>query len=194
MGSLVCELTLGQLRTADILATKSKSVNSAAIRAATCSPFSHALLMISPNRAIEAIPSGGVMRKELQDLRDQTRDGQGKILVLRHRSLSCEQGRQVASYALRQTGKGYDTLGAGRTAYSTGCNAQKLNPILIKITIVDEYGELTNEAHDKTFYCSELVARAFEQAGAPLSKYRARNVSPGALLKAETLLVVGQLI
>ncbi len=192
MQAPLCNLPFDQLRTADIVLTKSQTFNSRAIQGSTCSTYSHALLMVSPALAVEAVP-GGVDRLNLSDLRKNTKKEHGEILVLRHRSISFTQAMKVAAYTQQQVGKPYDPIGAARSAAMTGCKAAKANPLLLKIALIDELSKLADTAHDKTFYCSELVARAFEVAGAPLSGYKARNVSPGAILKAEALMIVGQI-
>ena len=140
MQAPLCSLPFDQLRTADIVLTKSQTFNSRAIQGSTCSTYSHALLMVSPTLAVEATP--------------------GQI-------------KEITLSALRKDAK--------------------VTPLLLKITLIDELSKLADTAHDKTFYCSELVARAFEVAGAPLSRYKARNVSPGQILKAEALMIVGQI-
>ena len=193
MQAPLCNLPSDQLRTADIVLTKSTTFNSAAIQGATCSPYSHALLMVSPTEAVEAMP-GEIKETSLSNLRDESRRANGQILVLRHRSISFTQAMKVAAYTQQQVGKPYDTIGAARSAAITGCKTAKANPLLLKIALIDELSKLANTAHDKTFYCSELVARAFEIAGVPLSKYKARNVSPGEILRAEALLIVGQIV
>lgn len=81
-------------------------------------------------------------------------------------------------------------LGAARSATATGCAPLRYSALFIFMTLLDEASKLTEAGHDKSFYCSELVARAFEMAGAPLTRHRPRNVSPGALLRAEMLQVV----
>lgn len=193
MQAPLCNLPSDQLRTADIVLTKSQTFNSRAIQGSTCSTYSHALLMVSPTLAVEALPSG-VDRLNLADLRKDAKEQNGEILVLRHRSISFAQAMKVAAYTQQQVGKPYDPIGAARSAAMTGCKAAKVIPPLLQITLIDELSKLTDTAHDKTFYCSELVARAFEIAGAPLSRYKARNVSPGEILKAEALMIVGQII
>lgn len=180
----------GLLRTADILLTASNTANSRIIQRLTCAPVSHALVMVDPIRAMDAMPGAGVKERRLENVVLTN----GLVLVLRHRSISFRQSALVGSFVQSQIGKQYDYSGAARSAATTGCKAVGKLPFGHKIQILDEYGKLSDENHDKTFFCSELIVRAFEVAGAPLSPHRARNASPGAILRADSLCILGRLL
>lgn len=44
--------------------------------------------------------------------------------------------------------------------------------------------------HDSSFFCSELVARAYESVGLRLTKHPAYAVAPGTILESEALKLV----
>lgn len=63
---------------------------------------------------------------------------------------------------------------------------KRLLPATVLIEVADEM--LKNQtAHDSQFYCSELIVRAFETAGLFVTQHPAHAVSPGGLVKSETL-------
>jgi hypothetical protein len=53
---------------------------------------------------------------------------------------------------------------------------------------------LSPEGEDASFMCSELVFRAFEIAGAPLTDKPAHCSSPGMLFRTERLDCLGRLV
>lgn len=173
------------LRTADILLTKSNSGTSKIIQAGTCAPVSHAIVMISPVRAIEAEPLG-VRESSI----DKVLELNDRVMLLRHRTLSLEQSLKVSQFLRQQVGKPYDKIGAARSAASTGCSYSKYTSLGLLLSLVDEAGKLNASGHDRSFYCSELVARAFDYSGAPLTRHKPKHVSPGALLRSEMLQIV----
>lgn len=59
-------------------------------------------------------------------------------------------------------------------------------PATVLIEVADEVLK-DQSAHDSQFYCSELIVRAFEMAGLFVTKYPAYAVSPGGLVKSESL-------
>jgi hypothetical protein len=62
----------------------------------------------------------------------------------------------------------------------------------VLIEVHDELSK-TQPEHDQTFFCSELIVRAFEEAGLHLTKYPAHTVSPGGLVKSERLACVKEI-
>lgn len=87
-----CRYT-GNIRTADILLTKSDSFNSRFIQRATCAPVSHAMVMTSANTAVEALPAG-VVPNSLADVIDDSES----VVLLRHRTLTTQQGLQIVQF------------------------------------------------------------------------------------------------
>ncbi len=59
-------------------------------------------------------------------------------------------------------------------------------PSTVLIEVADDMLKNQTE-HDGQFYCSELIVRAFEVAGLFITKHPAHAVSPGGLVKSETL-------
>lgn len=63
---------------------------------------------------------------------------------------------------------------------------KRLLPSTVLIEVADEVLK-DQVAHDSQFYCSELIVHAFEVAGLFVTKHPAHAVSPGGLVKSETL-------
>lgn len=169
----------------DILVTNSDGLNSAGIRLLTCSPVSHAVLMMDHENAIEAIPDGVKSTKLIDVIR-----GSNEVIVLRHKQISYVQGLGVARYVKSQVGKGYDFIGAARSGFNSGrYGVFKYNPIGMAVQLADSNLNIIS-GHEVTFFCSELVTKAYESVGLKLSSKRPWVTVPGGLLKSDQLEVM----
>jgi len=176
------------LQLADILLSTGGAKASAVIRGATVSRFSHASLYIGEGQIVEAIGSGVT----LQSLRDAMSDDT-LVSVYRRLRMSAEQSRQVVRYVRLQVGKVYDYAGAvggGITSPSGFVLSLFLSPI---VTFGGIAADLYNRANpDAAFYCSELVALAFENAHVPLGS-GAASTTPADISRSHVLNYVGDL-
>jgi hypothetical protein len=64
-----------------------------------------------------------------------------------------------------------------------------------RLIIADEHdAKESPEGEDASFFCSELVFRAFEVAGAPLTKKPAHRMNPHSLFHTHLLAFMGRLV
>ncbi|MEQ9108648.1 MAG: hypothetical protein RLO04_14370 [Limnobacter sp.] len=174
---------LPTIQAADIIVTNSSNLQSRGIQGATCATYSHAILVLNNQDCIEATPQGGVAQRPLGRILSES----SKVDLFRYRGITNFHAQKVCASILQFEGKPYDFRGAVRSAISSGCsNVKRLLPATVLIEVADEV--LKDQAeHDSQFYCSELIVRAFEVAGLFVTKHPAHAVSPGGLVKSETL-------
>lgn len=139
-------MDLSDIRPADIIVTRAKTAGSSFIRIASCSTYSHAILVDYNNMCIEAIPSG-VERVDLSSSLLKA----SYASVYRHRFINEDYAAWACHYANQQVGKSYDKLGAVRSGVDTGCG------ILIEysapgqiVSSVDD--KKTQDEHDSSFF------------------------------------------
>ncbi|CDI02550.1 conserved hypothetical protein [Candidatus Competibacter denitrificans Run_A_D11] len=181
-------LTISDLKPADILLSTGEAKASKVIRGGTMSRYSHAALYIGKSQIIEAIGSGVT----LQSLEDAMSDDT-LVSVYRRLRMSDEQGLQVIRYAKEQIGKKYDYVGAFGGGVTSGPGfliGIFLSPIVIGAGVAaDLYNRMNPEA---AFYCSELVAIAFEKAAVPLGS-GAASTTPADISRSHVLNYIGDL-
>lgn len=149
----------------------------------TCSAYSHAVLVIDSQNCIEATPQGGVSTASVERVVASAT----KVSLYRYRGITSWYAQKVCDSIIQFEGSRYDFRGAVRSAISSGCpNIRRLLPATLLIEILDDSSKKYS-GHDSEFYCSELIVRAFELAGLHLTKHPAHAVSPGGLVKSETL-------
>lgn len=185
-------LSVQSVEVGDIIATASNTDSSKTIRWATNAEFSHAILCLKNGMAIDAMPDGGITKLPLVDkLR-----GASKAVVFRHRSATTEQKELAANWATTQSGKPYDKVGAARVGLQPGSRTFLLRFTRMGhvISVSDELsGVVSDDWHDRSFFCSELIFRAYEVAGASIIPGRAHVAGPGALRKVRTVRCVGHI-
>jgi hypothetical protein len=154
----------------DILLTRvplnlldTSTFNSTAIQAVTGAPFSHAALCIEPGLLIEAIGTG-VCRLAL----GQTGARSNKNVKLLRLNLDVPNGpvfaQRAADFGHQYLSRGYSISGA------VGARISALRK---------DRGDL---------FCSELVARAYLEAGCPLLTGKSPGeIAPGDILKSDVL-------
>lgn len=195
------DVSVADLRMADILLTAGNGRVSKTIRTGTGSRYSHAILYVGDGYIVEAIGEGVVKRQIEKAVEEAT-----LISVYRHKSLSTTQAQAVTRYALRQEAakKKYDAVGAmgagggAPTAKVIGLMFGGVGAIATgAMRGADFYNRMSPET---AFYCSELVALAYEKAGAPLVHKpflefgeSAASTYPGEIGKSHVLELKGQL-
>ena len=190
--NLGMKMSMPTLFAGDIIATMSEGKSSEAIRWATNAPFSHAILCLPFGRAIDAMPGKGVTKARLE----AKLKGAAKAAVFRHRTATKSQCDLATAWAGAQVGKRYDNLGAARVGLGTGSRTEGLKylPPGRLLTVADELsGALANNGHDNSFFCSELIFRAFAVAGVPLIDLPVYSSGPGHLLQTSQLVYMGNL-
>lgn len=171
----------------DILCTTSPTFNSTIIQNATCSRSSHAVLMLEGNKAIEAVPEG-VIETDLFEVMAHS----SSVILLRHKHITYAQGLHITKFAKAQIGKRYDTTGAARAGVKSGCAGLfSMTVPGMLVQLVDTIGKLGKD-EDNTFFCSELVARAYESVGLRLSSKRPWQIIPGGLLRSDQLKAIAR--
>lgn len=184
-------MELSNLKTADILLSTGDATVSKVIRVGTASRFSHAALYAGNHEIIEAIGEGVVRQPIERAISDDT-----LVAVYRRIRMSDAQAKQVVRYAAMQIGKPYDqagAVGAGATS-KTGVILVVFGGTLgIVATGAGVSADIMNRLNpEKSFYCSELVALAFNNAGVSLGSGAASS-TPGDISSAHVLNLVGYL-
>lgn len=181
-------LDLSQVKAADIILTASGSAGSQGIRHTTCSPFSHAILVLEDGKAIEAIPDSGVGRSLLSDALEKST----YAVQYRHKGINEDYALWVCHFAKAQEGKEYDYYGAVRSGASTGCSLTLYTApgFLVRLT----HDVTQKRKHNNQFFCSELIASSFEKAGLPLLNIPSHAVTPGAIAASDKLTLINDLI
>lgn len=179
-------ITSAQMQPADIIVSTATGAVSGTIRAGSMSRFSHAALYIGNGEVVEAIGEG-VVRQSLENaLADDT-----LAVVYRRNGLTSAQAGMVISFASNQTGKKYDYAGVvGASSTTPGGILGRV--IFVPIAIAQDVGNIANMiSPESSFFCSELVLRAFEKASVPISS--SRTSSPGDIPVSHSVKFVGNL-
>lgn len=180
----IIKVEFSQLSKADIIFTTSNHYQSVAIRKATNSIISHTMLVIAQDAIIEAIDPDvrEASWKTALDHAEAT-----VAIVMRRTGLAngADQDKVVAA-ARKFNNLPYDTYGAA----SSGMAGNKRNQILgavgcsligapVCVHIAKQLEEnVKDENADKSFFCSELVSRAFSAAGFPIIEGKATYANP----------------
>ncbi|MDH2432507.1 hypothetical protein QCD60_08010 [Pokkaliibacter sp. MBI-7] len=187
-------LTLGELRLGDVIAVRSQTGGSRMIRATTASPFSHLILYIGNGRSVDAMPKPGVQTDTLYH--KLIRGHYSFAGVFRHKTATAAQLSLATSWAASQEGKAYDNVSAARVGLQPGANTSFLRYSTVgAIVTLKDINDASNSpmGEDASFMCSELVFRAFQIAGIPLSDRPAATIGPGSVLNVHQLYFVGRL-
>lgn len=185
-------LNLADLEVGDIIATSADTKNSRTIRWATNSPYSHAILYDGYGYGIEALPGPGVVKRPIYLSIADT----GSCKVFRHKFADTVARDRAVSWAALQIGRSYDYTGAARVGLQSGSRTRVFHYTTLGFLISLQDVRSANRSdsgHDETFFCSELIARAYEVAGAPIVNRPAAITGPGHFLVTDRLTVVGWL-
>lgn len=203
------KISKDDLQEADILVTKGHTIAARAIQFATRSNFSHAVLYIGnrhgENSVIESVSQGVVINRL-----DTVLSYADMIMVYRHKQIG-NNGQRVSAFALQQAERQikYDLLGALETVLpissfgKAACGLAAVAPIaplgLIKAVagatcgLIGKAAVQNSLAPDGRFFCSELIARAFQTAGLFLCSNSPTQTKPSDIPVSLFLDCVGQL-
>lgn len=185
-----------ELRPADVIVSTTGANVSGGIRVGTGSSVSHSMVYVGSQFVIEAISNGVVKRTLTQALREAT-----LAIALRRRNLQPGARAAVLSHAERLANHGlpYDAIGAagsgtatrrGRLLASAGCG---INLVACGLGAYRVARNASSGQADQAFFCSELVARVFELAGAPITDRRPSFTTPRHVRVSQDLIYVGHL-
>jgi hypothetical protein len=184
-------ITKQDLVAGDIIATRAHTFNSVGVRVATGGRVSHAILYtgrkLDSYRAVDATERGVT-----SDFLFRKLEGVSCAVVFRHHTATPQQRDKACAWADLQASlnKPYDYLSAARVGLITPYT--KVGRLII---MADELDAATSpEGEDASFFCSELVFRAFEVAGAPLTKKPAHRMNPHSLFHTHLLAFMGRLV
>lgn len=186
------EMTIPTLMPGDLVATSTRAKSSYGIRWATNGIFSHVILYLGNGNALDAVPGQGITKDRLKHkLRGAT-----FAVVFRHRTATEEQLEHVREWAALKVNRPYDYSGAFRAGIQPGSKVDQAKLFGIQLLSIgfDELAALISEAgHSQSFYCSELIFRAFQIAGVPLLEKPSRRLGPNQILKSSELVLMGTL-
>ena len=195
------EVKFNQLSKADIIFTTSDAAESIAIRKATNSIISHAILVTEHNKAIEAIAP--LVREDTWEVVLDHAKATVAIVMRRKGLINGSDQDKVVAAARKFKGLPYDYYGAAgsgmfgskrnQIAATLGCSIIPVAAIgcVYASNQIDENAK--DENADKSFFCSELVSRAFSIAGFPIVDGKATNAVPNAVYSSNWLEYVGNL-
>jgi hypothetical protein len=184
------------LRPADIIVSTTAERISTLIRAGTGASVSHCMVYVGGSFIVEAVGSG-VQKRPL----GPALEGATLAIALRRRNLTDSQRRAVVEHADQLALKHlpYDSLGAAGAGLNAG-RGGALGGLACGIWLTAcgfAGGLIVSNAlprnADKAFFCSELGARVFELAGAPVVEGSPSFTAPRHIRTANTLLYVGKL-
>lgn len=189
-------IAVNQLRTADIIVSTTGASVSGVIRTGTGSSVSHSMLYIGNQFVVEAIASGVVKRPLAQAIKDAT-----LAIALRRRNTTEAIRNAVVQHAERYSRRGlpYDEIGAAGsgTATNRGRMLATIGCSLSLLACGAGASAIARNASpgqaDQAFFCSELVARVFELAGAPITDSSPSFTTPRHVRVSSALLYVGHL-
>ena len=188
-------ITVASLRVADIIVSTTDAAVSGVIRGGMGADISHAALFTQPNYVIEAIGEGVIEHTYEIAYQHAT-----LAIALRRRNMTEENKASVVANARQFAGLPYDGVGAAGAGLTTnrGAVIGGAGVLLSPLGSAIGQGAIWNNAReanrDTKFFCSELVARAFELAGVPIVSSAATYTHPRALRVSPELMYVGHLI
>jgi uncharacterized protein YycO len=181
-------LDLSKVQAADIILMMGPSTTSKIIATGTCGTVSHAILVLKNGMCIESIGGSGVGIRKVEPALSTAKTAS----LYRHKWITPDAMTRVCHHAKQNAGKPYDSLGAVRSGFNTGCSPMRYTPVGIFLTIYHE-GEQKG-VHDDKFFCSELVAHAFEKANVPLTARAFHEITPAEIMRSDRLQKVDTLI
>jgi len=185
-------ITKNDLSVSDILLSTGSAGVSAAIRAGSGSRFSHTALYVGNGEIIEAIGQGVVRQPLARAMSDDT-----LVSVYRRIRMSTAQANMVVRYAAMQIGKPYDSAGAAGAGATSFGRGGFITLFVSSIIPIVGYGLIAADINNRlnpeaSFFCSELVALAFDHANVSLGS-GAASTTPGDISSAHVLNFIGNL-
>ena len=168
-------LDLSNVEPADIILTMDDTAISRGIRIASCGPVSHAILVLKNGNCIDATGESGVRIQLLKNVLEDTKSA----TLYRHKWITSDKARLVCHHAQIMQGREYDTFGAIRSGVESGCSFAKKTiggAAIVLAHIIAQKGK-----YDDRFFCSELVAYAFEKCGIPITDQPFHTITPRAI-------------
>lgn len=181
------KMSIPVLRPGDIIATSTESKPSGLIQGVTDSPFSHAILYRGNERAVDSTPDRGTVVDSILEKLANAKFA----AVFRHKSADPAQCELAAKWASLQAGLPYDHIGAARVGLHAAASIHLTRYGYVAVKPPEDSTSI--EDHDLRFFCSELIARAYEIAGAPIIDSPAHLITPGHLLVTNRLVYMGNL-
>ncbi len=192
---MATKVKIDQLRKGDIIVSTTDAAISGAIRVGSGSDFSHTMLYTGNGYVVEAVADGVVHRPWSEASADAT-----LAIDLRRRNMTDGKRDEVVKHALSFKGLDYDAigaLGAGITKRrgsvlwgGVTMNVPGLN-VATKIAVANN---ARDSNRDDAFFCSELVARAYQLAGKSLSTVAPTYMNPREVRMCANLMYIGHLI
>lgn len=162
------------------------------IRAGIGSSVSHSMIYVGGGNVIEAIDKGVVRQPIALSLNQAV-----LAIGLRRRNLTEKQRADVIKYATQYMFRPYDKIGAAGSGTNTGRGSVlagfgcSISLLFCAAGAAAARDNAKPENADKSFFCSELVARVFEMAGAPVVEGAASAATPRHIRVATALLYLG---
>lgn len=181
-------LDISKVQAADIILMMGPSTTSKIIATGTCGSVSHAILVLNNGMCIESIGRSGVGTRKIENALSEAKTAS----LYRHKWITPDATVRVCHHAKQNVGKPYDSFGAVRSGFNTGCKSIRNTIGGIFLTIYHE-GEQKG-VHDDKFFCSELVAHAFEKANVPLTTRAFHEITPAEIMRSNRLKKVATLI
>ena len=151
------------------------------IRLLTVSPVSHAALYLGNDDIAEAVGSGIRTRKMADFIEDES-----TIVAFRHPGVRSEHADTMRSFAHAQAGKKYNVLGvvlqAPFTLQRQYCELP-LVPSLVRDACIRGLAAIQlGVARNDSFFCSQFVLAAYQEAKLPLTTADPLLIIPADLL------------
>ena len=171
------------LQIGDIIVSTTAEFISNAIRGATGSPVSHAMIYTGDGgQVVEAIGDGVVFRPLTEALASAT-----VAVAFRHPDLTQEQKLRIRDFAGQQIDKRYNYWGVVRQArfimHSAVCNL--LSGAAQERCRTFHGRVFLGSGSDDTFFCSQLVLAAYEATGLPLTTAAPNWGTPGDIAELQ---------
>jgi uncharacterized protein YycO len=180
------------IRKADIILSTTGATVSGAIRTGIGASVSHAGLAVNGNVVIEAVGDG--VREVAFD---HAYHDASLIMVLRRRNMTEDIKNNVVSNARNFVGLPYDKIGAvgsGTTNARGRVGGFLVSPLGSAAAAIAARRNASASQRDTAFFCSELVARAFELAGAPITGISPSYANPRTLRTSTYLMYIGHVV
>ncbi len=172
-------LNVGQLEPGDIIVSTYKDALGQAIRIGTWSLFSHAALYIG-NGLVEQSGGGGVGVASVSALLEHASlDG-----VIRDVPINATQRQAVATDAMKYNGRPYNWDGLEAIAIKKAARLLVAPDLGIRtiISVLTKPETIPHSLDDgRSFFCSQLVVKAYTDAGVPL--HTTNGASPGDIVR-----------
>lgn len=171
------------LQRADILVSTTSHIVSGVIKVTTNSSISHAAIYVGNGHIVDATGAGVKVRPLLRSgfvgpVQNGTLDEDARYVVaFRHRAVNTALADKIVKLALGKVNARYDTSGA-----------------MVEGFLSQFMGDAAAfKGDDAAFYCSELVAWAYREAGLPITAVPKAN-TPGKLVASGDLHYIGHIV